>query len=68
MFDMEGEDSFVEACAEALKDRTVILVTHRTASLALADRVLCLEDGKIIEKVRGPIISKRKGSRADQVT
>jgi ABC-type multidrug transport system fused ATPase/permease subunit len=40
MFDPEGEASFIAENREALEKRTVILITHRPASLALADRVL----------------------------
>jgi ATP-binding cassette, subfamily B, bacterial len=42
MFDPEAELSFLHECAEALADRTVFLITHRPASLALADRVIRL--------------------------
>jgi len=47
MFDPEGEKGFIEECHDLLHQRTVILITHRPASLALADRVLKLEDGRI---------------------
>ena len=47
MFDPEGEKSFIQECHEIIHQRTVILITHRPASLALADRVLELENGKI---------------------
>ena len=47
MFDPEGEKSFIEECHETLHKRTVILITHRPASLALADRILKLENGYI---------------------
>ena len=40
MFDPEGEVGFIEESAELLKERTVILITHRPASLALADRIV----------------------------
>lgn len=40
MFDPEGETSFIEACSDSLRNRTVILITHRPASLALANRVI----------------------------
>jgi len=40
MFDPEGEASFIEECHTLLHQRTVILITHRPASLALADRVV----------------------------
>lgn len=39
MFDPEGEASFIEESKELLQNRTVILITHRPASLALADRI-----------------------------
>lgn len=42
MFDPEGEKSFIEECHDVLSQRTVIIITHRPASLALADRVLTL--------------------------
>lgn len=42
MYDLESEAAFVEECVEVLKDRTVILITHRPASLKLADRVIKL--------------------------
>ncbi|MEM9312047.1 MAG: ABC transporter ATP-binding protein, partial [Pseudomonadota bacterium] len=40
MHDIPSEVAFVETCIEALSDSTIILITHRPASLALADRVL----------------------------
>ena len=40
MYDLESEAAFVEDCIHALSERTVIIITHRPASLALADRVL----------------------------
>lgn len=45
MFDPQGEVEFIAECHEVLKQRTVLLITHRPASLALADRVLQLEHG-----------------------
>jgi len=49
MFDPEAEKSFIADCHDALARRTVILITHRPASLALADRVLRLEGGVLLE-------------------
>lgn len=49
MFDPRGEAEFVAECRDLLMDHTVLLVTHRPASLALADRVLRLEDGQLHE-------------------
>ena len=49
MFDPAGEAEFIAECHDVLKHRTVILITHRPASLALADRVLRLEGGGLVE-------------------
>ena len=45
MFDHEAEAAFVGACKAEFVGRTVIIVTHRPASLALADRIIAVEDG-----------------------
>ncbi|MEH6552208.1 MAG: ABC transporter ATP-binding protein [Pseudomonadales bacterium] len=42
MFDPEGEANFIAQCHELLHQRTVILITHRPASLALADRIISI--------------------------
>jgi ABC-type multidrug transport system fused ATPase/permease subunit len=52
MFDLEGERDFIEGAAEALAQRTVILITHRPASLALAERAFLVEDGRVRELPR----------------
>ena len=49
MYDLEGEAAFVDACKTALTGRTVILITHRPASLALADRIINVEMGTATE-------------------
>lgn len=40
MYDLEGEAAFVEGCIDSLVGRTVIIITHRPASLALASRII----------------------------
>ena len=52
MYDLEGERGFIHSCASALRGRTVILITHRQASLALADRILEVRNGAV-EEVSG---------------
>lgn len=49
MFDEEGEAAFIEECSSALSGRTVILITHRPATLALADRIFRLDGGSLSE-------------------
>jgi len=43
MFDPEGEQGFISECSKLLADKTVILITHRPASLAIADRIIELK-------------------------
>ena len=50
MFDPGGEVAFIEDCRACLANRTVILITHRPASLALADRVLRMRSGNLIDE------------------
>jgi ATP-binding cassette, subfamily B, bacterial len=52
MFDPDGELAFIHDCRSVLEQRTVILITHRPASLALADRVLIVEQGQVAEHPR----------------
>ena len=49
MFDPQGEREFIEQCHDVLSRHTVLLITHRPASLALADRVMRLQDGRLVE-------------------
>jgi subfamily B ATP-binding cassette protein MsbA len=48
MFDPEGEAEFLQACHEAFRQRTVILITHRSGSLAAADRIVRIEGGRVV--------------------
>jgi len=58
MFDPQGEIDFIEECQSVLAQRTVILITHRPASLALADRVLVLQQGRLVrEKSPSPRVA-----------
>ena len=55
MFDPAGEKSFIADSREVLGRRTVILITHRPASLALADRIVRLEAGKVVDLAANPV-------------
>jgi len=59
MYDIEGEAAFVEACQTALIGRTVILITHRPASLSLANRVVHMDAGQIGEAPVSDLVAKR---------
>jgi ABC-type multidrug transport system fused ATPase/permease subunit len=68
MFDPDGEAAFIEECRAVLETRTVILITHRPASLALADRVLLVKDGRVHDPDAGGYprkIAPRSGPPTD---
>ncbi|MCX7139842.1 MAG: ABC transporter ATP-binding protein [Proteobacteria bacterium] len=48
MFDPQGEAEFLQACHDTPRRRTVLLITHRPASLAAADRIVRMEQGRIV--------------------
>lgn len=50
--DVAGEAEFIEAARHARAGRAVIVVTHRPAMLALANRVYRLEDGSLTEQAQ----------------
>jgi len=52
MFDPEGEKSFIAECHKELTQRTVIIITHRPASLTLADRIINIETGDIVVQAK----------------
>ncbi len=57
MFDPAGEEEFLALTEDTFRHRTVLLITHRAASLALADRVLRMEGGRLV-----PARSRRDSS------
>jgi ATP-binding cassette, subfamily B, multidrug efflux pump len=48
--DTETEEAILGSLQEFARDRTTIIVSHRVSSAKNADRIIILEDGKIIEE------------------
>jgi ATP-binding cassette subfamily C protein LapB len=46
--DAQTEGALIQRLGEELKDRTVILITHRPPLLQLAQRIILLDQGKIV--------------------
>lgn len=46
--DSQFEQEFIQSFKPILGDKTLLLVTHRAAMLALVDRVIVMDNGKII--------------------
>jgi len=54
MFDPQGEAEFLEQCRDVFAQRTVLLITHRPASLAVADRIVRMEGGRFVDAREKP--------------
>ncbi|UTJ06926.1 type I secretion system permease/ATPase [Arcobacter roscoffensis] len=61
--DKQTEKQFINKLHNILDDQTVIVVTHKTSMLALVDRIIVLDDGKIIaDGPKEKIIASKKES------
>jgi ATP-binding cassette subfamily B protein len=59
--DAETEKSLVEDLKEVLKGRTVIIVTQRLSLVPLADRIVVLNDGEVVEEGAHEELMRRRG-------
>ena len=48
MMDMQSEQVLLSRLADTLKDKTLVLMTHRPALLSLVDRVIVMDRGKVV--------------------
>ena len=57
--DIESEQLIHQALQSFVTDRTAIMVTHRMSTLTLADRVVVMEAGRVIDIGRHEELLKR---------
>lgn len=50
--DSQAEDNFAQLIRQQAKDRTLIMITHRTSLLPLVDRLILIDRGRVI--IDGP--------------
>ena len=48
--DVENESKIQKALSELIKNKTVIIIAHRMRTIANADKIVVLDDGKIAEQ------------------
>jgi ATP-binding cassette, subfamily B, bacterial len=48
--DTESERLVQEAIERLMQDRTVLVIAHRLATVRDADRIVVLEDGRVVEQ------------------
>jgi ATP-binding cassette subfamily B protein len=63
--DSANEAAVTAALAEALTDRTAIVIAHRLSTVRAADLILVLEDGRVVEQGRHPDLLARGGRYAE---
>ncbi len=59
--DANNEKTIMENLQEFFKERTVIIVAHRLSTVKNADKIVVLENGKIIEEGHHKELTQRKG-------
>ena len=65
--DIGLENSVIERLSPLVKDKTLILITHRFSALKLVDRVIVVNDGKIVaDGPRKLILEKLQGGKSEQ--
>ncbi len=63
--DIQTEERILEGLEKFLKGKTSILITHRIAPLQRADRIIVLDEGRVVEMGDHPTLLARGGIYAD---
>lgn len=63
--DSESELAIQRALAEALQGRTALVIAHRLSTIVNADRILVMDEGRIVEQGRHAELLRQRGLYAD---
>jgi ATP-binding cassette subfamily B protein len=63
--DSESELAIQRALADALRGRTALVIAHRLSTIVNADRILVMDDGRIVEQGRHADLLGARGLYAD---
>ena len=59
--DVENETKIQKAISELVKNKTVLIIAHRMRTIANADKIVVLENGKVAEQGSPQALKKQKG-------
>jgi ATP-binding cassette, subfamily B, multidrug efflux pump len=63
--DTKTENSILNALKTIMVDRTSIIISHRVSSAKLADKIIVLDDGRVVEQGTHEDLLMRKGTYAE---
>jgi ATP-binding cassette subfamily B protein len=63
--DSESEHAIQLALADALTGRTALVIAHRLSTIVAADRILVVDEGRIVEEGRHAELMRAGGLYAD---
>lgn len=59
--DTKTENTILNKMKVIMKDRTTVIISHRVSSAKLADKIIVLDKGKIVEQGSHSLLRKNKG-------
>ncbi len=59
--DTKTENAILNSLRRIMQDRTTVIISHRVSSAKLADKILVLDDGKIVEQGTHESLIQQKG-------